>query len=345
MGDTSIQWTDKTWNPVTGCTKVSTGCKNCYAERVFPRVYGSWCVCGHAECAHMPECRTPENDGCKQYRQRKFTDVRCHEDRLEQPLHWRKPLRIFVNSMSDLFHEDVPFEFIDRVFAVMALCPQHTFQILTKRPDRMREYLSQDEVAHHVGVWVWEYIEEHVDPLNRRSDDLRATALDMEEGPLPNVWLGVSVEDQKTADERIPLLLATPAAIRFVSYEPALGPVEFDCGPGRSGPHRYFSVEVDHLEDRRLDWVIIGGESGPRARPFNINWARDVIRQCKSAGVACFVKQIGANPYACRESNKGKPDHPRCIAEGLADMRDGKGGDPDEWTEDLRVRQFPEVAA
>lgn len=182
MGDkTGIEWTDATWNPVTGCSKVSQGCKNCYAERLFPRAYPG----------------------------RKFTEVREHEDRLGQPGRWARPRMIFVNSMSDLFHEDVSDEFIAEVWFRMALNQHHTFQVLTKRPERMMSWL-----AHH-GTWAVFYGErpEYEESLKKHG------------WPLRNVWCGVSIENQETAHERLPLLMQTPAAIRFVSYEPALGPV------------------------------------------------------------------------------------------------------------------------
>lgn len=342
MNKTDIEWCDETWNPVSGCSKVSQGCKNCYAERVFPRPYPG----------------------------RKFTDVRCHPERLDQPLRMRKPRRIFVNSMSDLFHEDVPDEFIDRVFAVMADAMQHTFLVLTKRPERMREYLSPDNPRYTA----------------RRVFDLMRGGVgkfdpDMH-WPLRNVWLGVSVEDQATADERIPLLLQTPAAVRFVSYEPALGPVDFErvLWPDKGG-HRvdvlrggYWNREgviafgpsaelgqpkggfTNHgdMKDHLLNWVIIGGESGPGARPFDVQWARSVIAQCKAAAVPCFVKQLGRGGIHRSASHHFSsttafPMH-TCLNCGSAEnttldcsfvMRDRKGGDWNEWPEDLRVREFP----
>lgn len=219
---TKIEWTDEVWNPVTGCTKVSQGCKNCYAERIAERFWGD----------------------------RKFTDVQCHEDRLEIPLHWKKPRKIFVNSMSDLFHPAVPFDFVDEVFAAIWKADQHTYQILTKRPERMHDYFKR-------GNWMLDY-------------------------PLSNVWLGVSCEDQKAADERIPWLLKTPAAVRFVSYEPALGPVDFET-----------YIEQGEYEEPPLDWIIAGGESGPGARPAHPDWFRSVRDQCVEAGVPFFFKQWG----------------------------------------------------
>lgn len=237
MSKSKIEWTDRTWNPVTGCTKVSQGCKNCYAERMYDRFHG------HGS----------------------FKNVICHEDRLNQPLKWKEPSLVFVNSMSDLFHEDVPFEFIDSCFIVMAESKRHTFQILTKRPARLIEYLK--------------------------------TSLLEENWPLSNVWLGVSVEDQKNAEERIPLLLQVPAAIRFLSCEPLLGPVNISSW--------FYPKELVGMEVRSYDgdqqsylkqdihWVITGGESGPAARPMHPDWARFLRDQCAAAGVPFFFKQWG----------------------------------------------------
>ena len=233
MGDTTIEWTDKTWNPVTGCTKVSQGCKHCYAETIANRMWAQ----------QYP----PNSDGS----QRRFTDVRCHPERLEQPLSWRKPARVFVNSMSDLFHEDVPFEFIARVFGVMREAHWHTFQVLTKRP----------EVGLHFMGWIM-------------------NGLGYTSYPTPNVWLGVSVEDQANADKRIPLLLETPAAVRFLSCEPLLSPIQLA------------GVCNDWLEDG-IHWVIVGGESGPGARPIRHEWVRHIQRQCQDALVPFFFKQWG----------------------------------------------------
>jgi len=282
---TKIEWTDETWNPVTGCTKVSQGCKNCYAERLAPKVFAG---------QKIPLGPWPEAG----FRPRVFTDVLCHPERLDAPLHWKKPRRVFVNSMSDLFHEDVPDEFIDRVFAVMALSQgdlgwfrfgrdyaaegdppngRHTFQILTKRPGRMLEYIKHADIGRIIDIsnefvmfqdfdyaWTW---------------------------PLPNVWLGVSVEDQDTADERIQLLLQTPAAVRFVSYEPALAAIDFarSCAAYRF-IDRDGAVCCGML--RNLDWLIAGSESGPKARLADVAWYRSVRDQCAATGVAFFMKQI-----------------------------------------------------
>ena len=314
-GQTSIEWTDATWNVVTGCTKVSTGCKNCYAERVSLRTFANQTIVEDV------------GDDSSIVRKRIFTDVLIHPNRLEQPLHWRKPARIFVNSMSDLFHEEVPFEFIDQIFGVMAACTQHSFQILTKRPVRMKSYIL---------YWLAQQ-----DGRESPSGTVK---------PLHNVWLGVSCEDQKTADERIPLVLQTPAAIRFVSYEPALESVDFGCVPWPSGWRNKNDIISDGIDPlrfnrRHLDWIIVGGESGPGARPFNINWARSVIDQCKASGLACFMKQLGRNPYEAppgiTPSTSG-PDSIKCRLWNL-DIDKSHGGDWTEWPEDLKVRQYPDI--
>lgn len=306
--NTSIEWTDATWNPVRGCSPVSPGCKRCYAEIMAGR------FCGPGKPFEgFVQIGKNGNPGPH------WTGkVELIEKHLHDPLHWREPRRIFVNSMSDLFHEALPDEAIDGVFAVMALCPQHTFQVLTKRPERMRQWFREDRsglIAHRLSNVVCR--SEPVDRLNMK----------LYVWPLPNVWLGVSIEDQKTADERIPLLFQTPAAVRFVSYEPALGPVDFHkfliVGPEGGWEHQYSRRQM-------LDWVIVGGESGPGARPFDIAWARSVIAQCKAAGVACFVKQMGA---VVNDSTPAGPLFHR--------FRNRKGGDWSEWPAYLRVREFP----
>ena len=210
MADKSaIEWTDATWNPVTGCTKVSQGCKNCYAERLFPRVYGREII----------GSLLTDETGIS--RRREFTDVRLHYARLDHPLHWKKPRRIFVNSMSDLFHEDIPRDFIDAVWSTMAEAKWHIFQILTKRPERMLAFMEDRKRKGWKADWL-------------------------------NIWLGVSVEDQATADERIPLLLQTAAAVRFVSYEPALGPVDFHSSLITHYPLRSFLTTVIWVLPERL---------------------------------------------------------------------------------------------
>lgn len=277
---TGIEWTDETWNPVTGCTKVSQGCKHCYAERVFPRVYGrDYVDLPHSESATEWPVRP-----------RRFTDIALHHDRLSQPLSWKRPRRIFVNSMSDLFHEAVPDQFIDQIFAVMALASQHTFQILTKRPERMRMYFSKlaesDPVMDGIGRWH----AEGAKILQGVTDD-QWESLMSDDIPLSNVWLGVSCENQETADQRIPLLLQTSAAVRFVSCEPLLGPVTLKqiWLDGRALDQ--YSAHVGF--NPRLHWLIAGGESGPNARPSHPDWFRSLRDQCAAASVPFFFKQWG----------------------------------------------------
>lgn len=280
MSDKSkIEWTESTWNPITGCTKVSPGCKFCYAERDWVRL-----------SAPRPKPNI--------YTGRKFTDVQCHPERLEQPLRWRKPRRIFVNSMSDLFHESVPDEFIDKIFAVMALAPQHTFQVLTKRPDRMRDYmvgLKESDFVRASGAFKW------AGPLTNNNvlDGMRRwRAIPVthskycDTGPLPNVWLGVSVEDQETADERIPLLLQTPAAVRWLSMEPLLGLVDISDWLSES-PYLAGMEMAGADNPQPIDWVVVGGESGPKARPTHPDWVRSLRDQCEAANVPFFFKQWG----------------------------------------------------
>lgn len=230
MSKSKIEWTDRVWNPVTGCAKVSQGCKNCYAETMAKRFW----------------------------KRRKFTEVQCHEDRLSQPHGWWKPSMIFVNSMSDLFHEDVPFEFIRAVFTVMLDAPIHTFQVLTKRPARALEFLEWEKKHYSYS-------------------DL----------PTDNIWIGASVEDQKTADERIPLLLQIPAAVKFVSCEPLLGKVDFEKSLGQT-----LKWHAGGLKNC-ISWIICGGESGRNARPMHPDWARSLRDQCHAAGVPFFFKQWG----------------------------------------------------
>lgn len=307
MGATRIEWTDVTWNPVRGCSRVSEGCRNCYAERQAAR--------------NLPGMKSPitgEPFAVMTPSGPRWTGkVELIERKLMEPLHWRKPRRVFVNSMSDLFHEALPDEAIDRVFAVMALCPQHTFQVLTKRPERMRRYFD----SHHAhGL--------------KKFDDVRKWARLMSsriapewDWPLDNVQLGVSVEDKPTADERVSLILKTPAAVRFVSYEPALGSVDFTrvgIGEHLRAGMRDFAVSTgrdpasvlaecaiddtpyrnsltgewfdgwDYGRDaQKLDWIITGGESGPGARPAHPQWFCDVRDQCQAAGVPFFFKQWG----------------------------------------------------
>ena len=236
MSKTRIEWADSVWNPVTGCTPISEACENCYAKRMSKRLAG--------------RCGYPKDEPFR---------VTLHPDRLGQPLHWKKPRRIFICSMGDLFHEDVDDGFLCRVFEAIAVAEQHTFMILTKRPERMREFFER--CGH--GIW-------------------------------DNLLLGVTAENQQRADERIPILLQIPAVRRFVSVEPMLGPVNpvaaLDAAIVIEG-----KVEIPAVDgiDNWLHWVICGGETGPGARPMHPDWVRSLRDQCQSAGVPFFLKQMG----------------------------------------------------
>lgn len=278
MADKSrIEWTEATWNPTTGCDKVSPGCDNCYAMTLAPRLkaMGS---------------KRYQRDGNPNTSGPGF-GLSLHSDTVSLPMRWTKPRRIFVNSMSDLFHNDVPAAFIARVFAVMAATPRHTYQLLTKRHGRMRSLLGDDGTRL----------------LEAAPDEKTALAL-YQQWPLPNLWLGVSVEDQQRADLRIPALLDTPAAVRWLSMEPLLGPVDLRAVPGldgqwgRSGRHHGSGApdcprSLHHHHDDRcrfpIDWVVVGGESGLASRPMQVDWARSLRDQCSAAGVPFFFKQWG----------------------------------------------------
>lgn len=284
MASTKIEWCDRAWNPISGCQPTSSGCLNCYAKRMAPRLAGRY---GY-----------PADDPFR---------PTMHPDKLPNPLHWKKPAIVFVNSMGDLFHKDIPDEFIAAVFGVMAASPQHFFIVLTKRPERMRAWFK----------WVGNHCSDnaHADPAGEVLSKYAARVVNEEfalklcDGyppgynwwPLPNLALGVSVEDQKTADERIPLLLQTPAACRMLSYEPALGPIDIvrpigdkfmrDMGLEPVGTHAV-SMSGEH----GLHWVVSAGESGTAKgiRPAHPEWFRNVRVQCAAAGVPYFFKGFGA---------------------------------------------------
>jgi protein gp37 len=335
---TKIQWTDQVWNPVVGCTPVSPGCLNCYAARMARRL----------EAMGRPEYAVNAGLAIATLRDGRpvFTgDVRTVPDRLAEPLGWRKPRRVFVNSMSDLFHEAVPFDFIDRVFAVMALCPRHAFQVLTKRPKRMAEYLACGGARRNIHVYN-AAVDITGSDFSKFPGDMASTRSSGGTWwPLPNVWLGASVENQTTANDRIPHLLRCPAAVRFLSVEPLLGEVDLtriDLGndTGDCLNHRATDIWTGDGSGLRnwgaVHWVIVGGEGGPGARPCDVAWARSIVAQCRAAQVPVFVKQLGANIWA---TGPGEP------GPWWTRVRDPKGGDPAEWPKDLRVRQFPETPA
>jgi protein gp37 len=351
MSKSSIEWTDYTWSPIRVRVK-SDAAKIAKAKGYTSLVQIAEKMAGHVgpHCEHVsPGCEKcyagtnnhrclPSNGTGLPFdrRSRDLVDVFLDEKILMEPLHWKAPRRIFVENQSDLFGEWVPRVLIDRVVGVMAWCHQHTFQVLTKRAESLLVY-SQAMMA-----------------LKRRERGVlmgRSTGFNLPDDtpggmdwPLPNVWFGVSVENQPTADDRIGKLVRTPAALRFISYEPALGPLSFRWAKWDDGsPHARRAKQLpnvvrdgkvlagvrDHLDClRMLDWIIVGGESGPGARSFDVQWARDTVAQCKAAGVACFVKQLGAHVIQDGERRK---------------KRDKKGGDWHEWPHDIRVREFPAV--
>jgi len=358
MSETSkIEWTNATWNPITGCSLVSPGCTNCYAMRLAHRL------------SHVGGKTGAKYGG--------LTDVvngkvvwngvvwLTNEATLTAPLRWRKPKRIFVNSMSDLFHPDVPDEWIESIFGVMENAPQHQFQVLTKRAERMQQQIE-------------------------RLGQLWAQRGPREGWPLPNVWVGPSVEDQKRANERIPYVLKTLAAVRLLSCEPLLGPIdltrldlgikrthgygdrrvywdaltgwEHQCAPGKrltAGEHGRTAISGPH---RRVQWVIVGGESGPGARPCELAWVRSIRDQCREANVPVFIKQLGARSREICTSPKQVPVNLETIGvwvDGISEtrqakvlsrdghrytvewpLRDPKGGDMAEWPSDLRIREY-----
>lgn len=397
MGDTSIQWTDRTVNPIrarnkaTGaighfCEKVSPGCSHCYAstwnERVRPitQKNGDGMLIGTGLTFDV--------------RSRDQIEFFLDDAKLNEVLKRKQPTKWFWSDMTDMFGEWVPDEWIDRCFAVMALTPHHTHQVLTKRADRMRRYiagLSQREASgmplSPQTVLISEAFRLGVNP------SAAFVVAGLSKWPLPNVWLGVSAEDQQRANERIPQLIRTPAAVRFVSCEPLLEKVLLDDGEfswlsctSKLTEDEYEAMTPEqrrHIDEvagsccmsfndgrghfHGVDWVIVGGESGLGARPMDLAWARSIVQQCKAAGVACFVKQLGADArglcdwphhdecpprqidqHGCDES-VGHP--PFSLQHAVDDAfwpcrlktKDRKGGDPSEWPSDLNVRQFPEV--
>jgi len=352
LNNTSIEWCTQTWNPVRGCTRVSKGCMNCFAEVIAGRFSGKGLAFeGFAT-------RTPAGG-------RWTNKVALMPGKLAEPFSMRQPELIFVNSMSDLFHEDLGFSATSAIFGVMAACPQHTFQILTKRPQRALEYFAWLTKRGEDGKQLfpddpedWRIRQLLNVSARRAGADMNPDARQNHGGPwpLPNVWIGVSVEDQETADERIPQLLRIPAALRFVSYEPALAGVNFsnwlfgrvepcancprdeDCNCGFTPRHQ--------LEgEAGLHWIIVGGESGNEARPFDLAWAREVIYECGIAEVPVFVKQLGSHPMT-RLSPSAELALKAFGGRGQGRLepmrfRSRKGGDVTEWPAGLAVRQIP----
>jgi protein gp37 len=335
---TGISWTDSTWNPVRGCSRVSEGCRNCYAERVAAR------FSDEGQPYHGLADRSRKGS--------KWTgDVRLIPEHLADPLRWKRPRRIFVNSMSDLFHERLTNEQIAAVFGVMAAAPQHTFQVLTKRAKRMREWFEWlDGQGFSVCMReATEYVCSYpIGPDNRLYSWWRDHHMTVR-WPLPNVWLGVSVENQEAADKRIPDLLRSPAAVRFLSCEPLIGSVDLhkiqipDCtlGLGFSSLQRHHDDRFGQ-SDTIVDWVIAGCESGPGARECKVEWLRSLRDQCAVAGVPFFLKQavIGGGSLAdFVAGNKRMPG----IWQGLSSKRKASRVIELPYLDGVQHAQFPEV--
>ena len=360
MGDkTKIEWTDASWTPIRAryweiqndgsgkervgwhCEHVSEGCRNCYAEGMNLRL-------GTGLDFKPGNLYREEKVGYSNGDVKLFLD----EKLLIQPLHWKRPRRIFVCSMTDLFASFVPDEMIDRMFAVMALCPQHTFQILTKRPERMRQYIGamiggQRSIAKAARELPWKNeIEAH------QKGDSVLSAISK---PLPNVWLGTSVEDQPSAEARIPHLLTTPAAIRFLSCEPLLGHVHlgYICWPGgpsraRDGYNALIGARYENgaVVERlpKLDWVICGGESGRSARPMRPDWARSLRDQCGAAAIAFHFKQWGEWSITAPPGVRSEPMQGRTSEDFPMMFRVGKAT-AGRKLDGVEHNAFPAVAA
>lgn len=373
-----IQWTGSTWNPIVGCSiptlqstgKPRSGCKNCYAPKDAPHRFASnydrddvVLIRGKATRAGLTYVpRTPEGKSLGKGAQ--WTgEIRLLPWALDVPLRRRKPETYFVNSLSDLFHESIVDcaegrRFIAAIFGVMAACPQHTFQILTKRPHKAREWFAwldgmADRAANLFGDDPMDWRRGHVAraALGKVLKKINIGALAMADAwPLRNVWIGTSVEDQASADWAIPELLKVPASLRFLSAEPLLGPVQLsrpipanhEALHGHDGwdwarplDGRGWDSQADFVSEApvfvSIDWVIVGGESGANARPCETEWIRSLVGQCLDAGVPAFVKQLGARPI----------DHEPGGSAYLLEFADKKGGDIEEWDDDLRIRMMP----
>lgn len=375
---TKIEWTHPpgfkgdVWNPVVGCTHHGAGCLNCYADELHTKRHKAFVKHGGV----YPKNGKPMP---AQYAH-PFEKVQLLPERLDAPLRRRMPTCYFVNSVSDLFHKDVPFEFVAAVYGVMAACPQHRFIVLTKRPERMLQFMEQADDGKRVAEAMRELFAKldgapaksgHINARfakGERTWNLFAGAENLYLGndrsswphwPLANVITGASIANQADADRIIPILLQVPSACRAISLEPMIGPV--DLSPGLEC-HCDENGHCDVCLTGGLDWVIAGGESGPNARPCDIAWIRSIVQQCKAAGVPCFVKQLGSLPVdaggrhqrlaGCCVVNKAPWSNDGAIADDGGDdhpiypkikLDDRKGGDPDEWPEDIRVREFPGV--
>jgi Bacteriophage protein gp37 len=319
---TKIQWCDETINPTVGCSRVagSPGCERCYAATAAKS----------ARLQQFPQYQKVSKwDGT----------IEFVENQLIKPLSWKKGKRIFIGSMTDLFHENVSDDWIDKIFMMMAICRHHTFQILTKRPERMKRYL--EEAKDRIGIKTrmpnsfWDILMDSY-PALKHFHEIKTGDLNF---PLPNIWLGVSCENQAMADKRIPLLLEIPAKVRFLSCEPLLEPINLS---------KFLPIEWSELAEDWIqswpgigsystnaypNWVITGGESGGGSRPCHVEWIRDIASQCQSAKVPVFIKQLGSNAIATRTDHTGNYK---------LKLKDRKGSDILEWFDDLRLQQFPD---
>jgi protein gp37 len=342
MTKTSIEWCTHSLNAIRAeifpdggnrrghyCEKISPGCANCYASRLQKR-FG------------MPEFHKQKSGETRVY---------LDEKKLLEPLRIRKPARIFWNDMSDLFGEWVPDEWIDKHFAVMALTPQHTHLVLTKRAKRMREWATADGASFRISRAIRDLYERN----GWQSDGAPIVSQNYDPGsenpwrawPMPWIHLGVSVESQKYADERIPELLATPAAVRWVSAEPLLEAVDFAAYVGQwnrridATQQAIPSLDLSLIPRvQKLNWIVVGGESGPGARPFDLAWARSIIAQCRAADVPVFMKQLGSRPFNGHTETTSPDDAADKDNRLWLSTTDRKGGKPSDWPSDLRVREY-----
>jgi protein gp37 len=349
MGATKITWTNRVWNPCRGCSPASPGCEHCYAEAMARRF--------------------PWGAKVTSKKGRWNGKVELLDAKLGDPLRWREPSLVFVNSVSDLFHPAVPFDFVAAVFGVMAAARKHTFQVLTKRPERMAQFFAWLQCE-----WLEARSSSGYNPRSTQADLCTAAAIShgVKPGgplitasvtamwPLPNVWLGATAEDQLRLDDRWGYLNHCPAAVRFLSLEPMLGPIDLDRKLGRWSecPACGEGVKLDEDgccatcgEDAYrwgVDWVIVGGESGPRARPCDARWIRNVVAKCRKAEVPCFVKQLGryalGGPRDIEEVNaiREKREIRRGCPDGTWRLAlDGEARLPALWPHDLRVQEYP----
>lgn len=338
--NSKINWTERTWNVTGGCEKVSAGCLHCWAEQLTAtRFKKNPRYCGLVKYGNKPKAKG-----------RWSGKIKLFEDRLEQPLHWRDPALIFVNSQSDLFHEKVPFEFIDKVMAVISLCPQHCFQLLTKRANRAAKYFKVmysgkrklGDALRQMGIDSFVHRLMIAGAFGAKGGEEETYNPPYQ--PFPNLHIGVTCENQKTRDERVPILLEIPAAVRFISCEPLLS---FMC------LNKYFwrpIIETSHNDPlgevvghepmkNKPDWVIVGCESGSNRRPCKIEWVRSIVEQCKAAGVKIFIKQLemwGPNRKHLYETAQQAKLHL-----GEIKMKSFVTHELKDFPKDSQVRQYP----